>query len=93
VHYEDFHGAVVADLSSVHDWLNKDEEAFRYQNLTKEKTAQQAEEDDSNEEMRRKKNRLERILMMVYAVQNYKVYFGLYPSSGIYVGYFKSHGK
>jgi hypothetical protein len=21
---------------------------------------------------------------MVYAVQNYKVYFGLYPSSGIY---------
>jgi hypothetical protein len=29
-------------------------------------------------------NRLERILMMAYAVQNYKDYFGLYPSSGIY---------
>jgi hypothetical protein len=29
-------------------------------------------------------NRLEKILTMVYAVQNYKAYFGLYPSSGIY---------
>jgi hypothetical protein len=26
--------------------------------------------------------RLERILTMVYVVQNYWVYFGLYPSSG-----------
>jgi hypothetical protein len=29
-------------------------------------------------------NRLWRIVTMVYAVQNYKVYFGLYPSSGVY---------
>jgi hypothetical protein len=27
---------------------------------------------------------LERILTMVYAVQNYKAYFELYPTSGIY---------
>jgi hypothetical protein len=29
-------------------------------------------------------NRLERILTMVYGVQNYKAYFGLYPLSAIY---------
>jgi hypothetical protein len=52
VHYEDFHQAFAADLSDAHDWLNKDEEVFRYQNLTKVKIAQ-AEEDDSSEEMRK----------------------------------------
>jgi hypothetical protein len=57
VQYEDFHGAFVADLSGVHDWLNKDEEDFRYQNLTKEKIAQQAEENDSSEEMRKMRRR------------------------------------
>jgi hypothetical protein len=29
--------------------------------------------------------RLERILTMVYVVQNYWAYFGLYPSSGMYI--------
>jgi hypothetical protein len=28
-------------------------------------------------------DRLERILMMLYVVQNYWAYFGLYPSSGM----------
>jgi hypothetical protein len=37
---EDFHGAFGADPSYVHDWLNKDEVDFRYQNLTEEETAQ-----------------------------------------------------
>jgi hypothetical protein len=53
VHYEDFHGTFVADLSGVHNWLNKDQEDFRYQNLTKENIEQQGEEDDSSEEMRK----------------------------------------
>jgi hypothetical protein len=34
----------------VHEWLNKDEEDFGYQNLMKEEIAQQVEEDSSSEE-------------------------------------------
>jgi hypothetical protein len=49
-YYENFHGAFRADQSDVHNWLNKDEEDFGYQNLNEEETAQQAEEDDSGEE-------------------------------------------
>lgn len=38
-----------ADQSDVHDWLNKDEEDFGYQNLNEEEIAQQAEEDEEDE--------------------------------------------
>jgi hypothetical protein len=36
--------------SNVHDWLNKNEEDFWYQNFVGEKIAQQAEEDGSSED-------------------------------------------
>jgi hypothetical protein len=35
----------------------------------------------------KKRNRLERILTMVYVVQNYLASFGLYPSSGMWKFY------
>jgi hypothetical protein len=44
---EDFHCALGTEPSDVHYWLNKDED-FRYQNLTQEESAQEAEEDGSN---------------------------------------------
>jgi hypothetical protein len=47
---EDFHRAFGAGPSDVPDWLNEVEEDLRYQNLTEEETAQQAEEDGSSGE-------------------------------------------
>jgi hypothetical protein len=52
---EQLHEAFRADPSDVYDCLNKDEEDFRYQNLTKEKISQ-AKDESSSEENEKKKH-------------------------------------
>jgi hypothetical protein len=49
------HGAFGADPSDVYDCLNKDEESFRYQNLTEEEISQ-AKEEISSEKGEKKKH-------------------------------------
>jgi hypothetical protein len=46
---DDFHEAFGAGLSDVHNWLNKVEGGFRFQNHIKEELTQQAEEDEEDE--------------------------------------------